>query len=157
MPLTPAQFNYRFDAGHYDGASDTLKADALEAAGLGNHPYKDLIYSETADICQMCGSGDAAVLDEDNKTGSVIFCALISVKKIIDAHDASKTPAEEQPTPGELEALLECKRLLGRTWKSKLNAMWLKGDYGVMDRLAKDLQNVRNRLGPAWLHDKCRI
>ena len=39
----------------------------------------------------------------------------------------------------------------GRTWKSKLNHMWMSGDYGDTSVDDGALQRIRNQFGPSWL------
>lgn len=58
------------------------------------------------------------------------------------------------PTPEQIDALREWKRVHGRTWKSKLREAWMTGDYSGIapyGNTAAYLQQVRNSLGPSWL------
>lgn len=53
-------------------------------------------------------------------------------------------------TPLQLTALTIYAREHGRTWKADLRDAWMTGHYNVCDA-SRELQQVRNNLGPSWL------
>jgi hypothetical protein len=62
---------------------------------------------------------------------------------------------KREPTPEQLAALQRFAERHGRYWKSKLNYAWSTGRYDWEARRTDDaalLQQVRNALGPSWLH-----
>lgn len=62
---------------------------------------------------------------------------------------------KSQPSPEQLSALKRFAEANGRYWKSKLNTCWMRAAYDYRLRENGDaalLQQVRNALGPSWLH-----
>lgn len=56
----------------------------------------------------------------------------------------------------QMRALVAFAERNGRSWKSKLIALWMNGrDYYEPQGVA--LHQVRNNFGPTWLMDKFRI
>jgi hypothetical protein len=59
------------------------------------------------------------------------------------------------PSPEQLAAIRRFAERHGRTWKSALNAAWMRVAYDFTARESGDdalLQQVRNNFGPSWLH-----
>lgn len=58
-----------------------------------------------------------------------------------------------EPTQEQLDALEEFAARYGRCWREELRACWSNGryPYGLSQDCSAYLQQVRNRLGPAWL------
>lgn len=58
-----------------------------------------------------------------------------------------------KPTAEQLDALRAYAKEHGRTWKAKLHAEWMNACQGISDLDQQALlQQVRNQLGPSWLH-----
>lgn len=55
-------------------------------------------------------------------------------------------------TTEQIEALRAYAARYGRTWKSRLNADWMRACYPNIDEVYwAPLQQVRNTFGPSWL------
>ena len=48
--------------------------------------------------------------------------------------------------------MVTVKNMLGRSWRRELQSMWEMSSYPLCRELEADLQQVRNRFGPRWLH-----
>jgi hypothetical protein len=55
-------------------------------------------------------------------------------------------------TPGQREDLLQYAAENGHAWKQKLNLDWMNAAAKVRGEHSAHLQQVRNQLGPEWLH-----
>lgn len=58
----------------------------------------------------------------------------------------------DEPTPAQVEALLAFIAERGRRWKQELRIAWENGEACIGGEASPELQQVRNRLGPVWLH-----
>lgn len=67
-----------------------------------------------------------------------------------------KTPTLEEKTksltPGQRDDLLQYASENGHAWKQKLNSDWMRAAARVRGEHSAFLQQVRNQLGPEWLH-----
>jgi CRISPR/Cas system CSM-associated protein Csm5 (group 7 of RAMP superfamily) len=71
----------------------------------------------------------------------------------IDLFENDTTPMKLEPNCEQLNALKLFAEANGRTWKTKLNTLWMNG-YGDAILGGADtayLQQVRNNFGPTWL------
>lgn len=68
-----------------------------------------------------------------------------------------KKPSAPELTPEESQALAQYKACHGRTWKSKLQADWMRAGTACPSCKAvyPTLHRIRNTpaLGPEWLHN----
>lgn len=55
-------------------------------------------------------------------------------------------------TPPQREAILAYAEANGRSWKARLSADWMRAAANVRGEYRAELQQVRNCLGPRWLH-----
>lgn len=56
------------------------------------------------------------------------------------------------PNPAQLQALEQFARGHGRYWKAALRSCWESTRYPAGTQRTDLLQQVRNQLGPTWLH-----
>ena len=72
------------------------------------------------------------------------------VQQLAHAEWPEFTPAPDQLTSGQQEALDHFKRRHGKAWKEELSAAWTSGRDAV-GVYGPFLRQIRNTLGPAWL------
>ena len=104
---------------------------------------------------------DSTLRWSPNRSQATSFLSQSHALRAIDLYNLTDTeivPAAPL-TESQRAALAAFRDANGRDWKSKLGAIWTNGNYsrfGVgMDQAAL-LQQVRNELGPEWLHSVTR-
>lgn len=65
-------------------------------------------------------------------------------------YEKRRAALKDMPSLEQIKALLAWAEANGRTWKSKLDAAWMKAGEGVPG-YCPALQQVRNQFGPSWL------
>jgi hypothetical protein len=66
-------------------------------------------------------------------------------------------PDDSASSESDKELLRRARKAFGSTrgWKLAISTAWMYGNYEAhgLDSLAGELQSLRNRRGPRWLHD----
>jgi hypothetical protein len=76
--------------------------------------------------------------------------AMLQAGKPIAWRASENKPAKPEPTPEQLQALLNFAQCHGRTWKAKLLALWANG-RDDREPMGGVLRQIRNAFGPSWL------
>lgn len=84
------------------------------------------------------------------------MCSAREGKRHLPGCYKSNDSQNDTATAEQIAALVSFAARHGRTWKSKLSAMWLNGRDSYEPE-GSVLRSVRNGLGPTWLFDRCKL